>query len=226
MLDYVDITNEYLLRNRALPEVYTFEFNGRSFVGLNTVFAPPIFEDSFFFCEALSGQDGEKLLEIGSGTGLIAVTQALTGCNVTAVDLNPDAVANTRINSILHGVEQRVDAFVSDVFEQVDKGARFDRIFWNAPFVQQALEEDNLLQRSVFDPNYRSIQKYLSGFDSYLKDNGEAFLGFSSTSGDRPLLERLCRESRISLRLIQESRLADENGNYDFILELFELTKT
>ncbi|MBK9767005.1 MAG: 50S ribosomal protein L11 methyltransferase [Chloracidobacterium sp.] len=81
-------------------------------MGLNTVFAPPIFEDSFFFCEALSGKDGETLLEIGCGTGLFSITHALDGSMVTAVDLNPDAVANTKINSILAGVEHRVEACV------------------------------------------------------------------------------------------------------------------
>ncbi|MBK9767004.1 MAG: hypothetical protein IPP63_08260 [Chloracidobacterium sp.] len=102
---------------------------------------------------------------------------------------------------------------------------KFDKIFWNAPFIKADRNNMDLLERSVFDPNYRSIEKYLSGFDRYVEEDGRAFLGFSSSSGDNGMLERLCLRNHVSLKLVEESRLKDGDGHDDFALELYELLR-
>lgn len=77
-----------------------------------------------------------KLLDLCSGTGCIAVTLALetlTG-QVTAVDIDPEALAQTEENIRFFGVESRVRAVESDLFSSLEK-RRFDLIVSNPPYV-------------------------------------------------------------------------------------------
>jgi SAM-dependent methyltransferase len=48
---------------------------------------------------------GSRVLDVGCGTGVVAVTAARIGCAVTGLDLSPDLLARARENSALAGVE-------------------------------------------------------------------------------------------------------------------------
>jgi release factor glutamine methyltransferase len=226
MADYSEIVYEYLTANERLPAVYTFTFKELTFVGLNTVFSPVIFEDTFFFCENVPVKAGDEVLEIGCGTGMIAVCLALKGARVIATDINPDALINTKVNSILNHVEQQVNVFLSDVFASISSSIKFDVIFWNTPFIYRSAAKLNLLEASVFDPEYRSITQYISKITTYLKENGRAFLGFSSSSGNAKLLHQICAEHNINIRLYAQSFLGGEGGADAFSVELYELIVT
>jgi release factor glutamine methyltransferase len=192
MTDYNKTVYEYLSANQKLPAVYTFNYQDFRLVGLNTVFSPTVFEDTFFFCDNLPFNAGDTALEIGCGTGVISVYLASKGMCVTSTDINPEALINTTVNSILNGVEDSVYTFLSDVFDEINKSNQFDLLFWNAPFIYHPKFQLNLLEKSVFNSEYNGIKKYISGIKYYLKDTGRAFLGFSSSSGNFDLLNQIC----------------------------------
>lgn len=76
-----------------------------------------------------------RCLDLGCGAGALAVTMAATSRRVMAVDINPRAVALTRVNASLNGVSQ-LETAVGDLFEPL-RGARFDRIVSQPPFLPQ-----------------------------------------------------------------------------------------
>jgi len=58
-----------------------------------------ILNDTELFANNLPVVDGEEMLEIGPGTGVISITAAYKGAKkVVAIDINPDAVRNTQAN--------------------------------------------------------------------------------------------------------------------------------
>lgn len=61
----------------------------------------PIRAENFF---RLAISPGESFLDIGSGTGSIAVQAALLGAEVTAIDKKKEAIALTKQNADKHGV--------------------------------------------------------------------------------------------------------------------------
>lgn len=220
MNKYDAIVYEYLKKNTDLPEVYTFAHRGKPYIGLNTVFSPLIFEDTFFFAEKIPFSAGDHFLEVGCGTGLISVNSISQGCRAAcATDINPDAIKNTCLNAILHGVEHKMKVFVSDVFDQManSPALKFDIIFWNTPFIYSEKKQMDMMEKSVFDENYSGLTKYLSGAKFRLRDSGRLFIGFSSSSGDPALLNDLCRMYHCSLNLHARSYLED------FSLELYEI---
>lgn len=223
MNKYYSLVKEYLDANIALDRVYTFQHEGKWFIGINTVFSPIVFEDAYFFAQYIPSNPNDLFLEIGCGTGLVSICKALDGASVTATDINLDALTNTKINAILHSLEQRVCVLYSDVFDSLDKSDIFDVIFWNTPFIFSHSLISDSLAKSVFDCKYLSIKKFIEGFKSHLKVNGRAFLGFSSTSGDFIYLSNICNEIGISLKLIAQSFLEGDANEEEFSLELYEL---
>lgn len=79
-----------------------------------------------------------RILEIGTGSGCIAVACALAfpQASVVATDLSADALEVARINVDRHDLETRVKLVEADLFAGVE--GRFDLIVTNPPYVPEA----------------------------------------------------------------------------------------
>ena len=73
-----------------------------------------------------------QTLDLGTGTGILALKAATHSEKVVATDLNPQAAAFARFNALLNGVEN-VECLQGDAFAPV-AGRKFDLIFSNPPF--------------------------------------------------------------------------------------------
>ncbi|HEX7301117.1 MAG TPA: HemK2/MTQ2 family protein methyltransferase [Solirubrobacteraceae bacterium] len=91
--------------------------------------------DSWMLARALRAEAlpaGARVLDVCTGSGLLAVTAALGGARATAVDVSRRAVACAALNARLNGV--RVRALRGDLLAPV-RGERFDAIVSNPPYL-------------------------------------------------------------------------------------------
>ena len=74
--------------------------------------------------------DGDRVLDAGTGTGVLAAYLARAGCDVTTYEQDPEFAAVARENMALADVTDRVDVRTGDVLEAVEGGAlgRFDLV--------------------------------------------------------------------------------------------------
>lgn len=89
---------------------------------------------------ALGEEDlsGASVLDLCTGSGLLAIAAARAGAAATAVDVSRRAVLTVRLNARLNGV--RVTAVRGRLFEPLGS-ARFDVIVSNPPYVPSPQEE-------------------------------------------------------------------------------------
>lgn len=122
----------YLKKDRSLM------LHGLKLKVYQGVFHPGLFFSSKFLLEFMDAMDlqGKEVLDVGSGSGALAIAAARAGARVTAVDLNPLAVKNTTYNAEQNRVT--VNAVQSDLFSSLH--ARFQVIFVNPPFYPKSVE--------------------------------------------------------------------------------------
>jgi len=115
---------------------------------------------------------GKQALDVGTGTGVLALVLARAGAQVTATDLSPDAVACATENAGRLGLSERVTAVEADLFPPGD--ARFDLVVCNPPWLPY--EALTPLERAVYDPDSAFLRRFLAGVAPRLAAGGEAWL--------------------------------------------------
>lgn len=100
--------------------------------------------------ELLKAKPAARVLELGTGSGAIAVslTHKKQQARIVAVDLSPDALAIAKANASNHGVSERIDFRLGDLFAPV-KDELFDLIVSNPPYVTSS--EWEILSEEVRD---------------------------------------------------------------------------
>ena len=81
---------------------------------------------------------GRTVLDLCSGSGVLAIAAALQGASVTAVDVARRAGLAIELNALLNGVG--IEVRVGDLFAAVP-GRRFDVIVTNPPYVPSSTDE-------------------------------------------------------------------------------------
>jgi release factor glutamine methyltransferase len=136
---------------------------------------PPA-EDSYFLIKCI--QVGkEKILDMGTGTGIIALHMAQHGAQVTATDKTREAIMNTYENAHLNGLS--IQVIQSDLFRKISDC--FDVITFNPPYLPQGPPSD-----ISWDGGFKGIEladRFLREAQQYLKKEGRIYL-LLSTRGD------------------------------------------
>ncbi|MCK5037939.1 MAG: methyltransferase [Thermoplasmata archaeon] len=96
---------------------------------LDGVYEPA--EDSHLLLEAIQVERGMRVLEVGTGSGFIALHCAKAGAVVTATDISPLAIQNAKDNTKKNGLD--IDIVQTDLIQDID--GEFDLIIFNPPYL-------------------------------------------------------------------------------------------
>jgi release factor glutamine methyltransferase len=137
--------------------------------GIKLEIPPQVFHPGFFFSTQLLLQyinrlplQNKNLLELGAGSGLIAMYAAKQGAVVTATDINPIAIKYLHSNSVQNNVS--LEIIRSDLFTDIPNHS-FDIIAINPPY-------------------YKKQPVTLQDFAWFCGENGQYFSGlFSQLAG-------------------------------------------
>jgi tRNA1Val (adenine37-N6)-methyltransferase len=133
--------------------------------------------DAPLLADFIEPRPGEDLLELGTGSGVIALLLSLKPFRkITAVEIQPGLADLALRNVALNGLEDRIEIVLADI-RTYDPGRKFDVIFSNPPYIRGAsgrlsdLEEKSVakheLKCDVFDIMRRSR--------ALLKESGRAY---------------------------------------------------
>jgi SAM-dependent methyltransferase len=111
-------------------------------------------------------------LDLGCGCGIQALLLARHAEHVTATDINPRALALTRLNTVLNGISN-IQTLEGSYFEPVH-GRTFDLIVANLPYV--ITPENKHLYRDLGQGDDIPIRKNVQQIPAYLNEGGYAHL--------------------------------------------------
>jgi release factor glutamine methyltransferase len=152
----------------------------------------------------LEGRSNKRVLDLGTGTGCIAIS-ILTespSAHAVATDISPEAVAMARGNGERHGVGKRLEVRAGPWFDPLDTGESFDVIVSNPPYIERAVIETLKPDVRDFDPR-AALDGGPDGLDAYrailneakfwMKPDGAIVVETGAEQG--PKVSRLFRES-------------------------------
>jgi release factor glutamine methyltransferase len=202
----------YLRKERG----YTYD--GLKIRVMAGVFHPGFFYSTKFILSFLKQQklEQQSLLELGCGSGLIAVFASKQGAEVTASDLSRKAIENTQQNAERNGAP--VTTVLSDLFENIPK-KNFDWIIINPPYYAKSPGNDQELAWYC-GPDFEYFKKLFSSLNLYL--HGKTQVIMVLTKGcDIPVISAIAGKSGYSFDLISEKNVLFDGKDF-----LYRIQKT
>lgn len=188
---------------------------GRPLVILPEVFNPALFFSSDLLAELLDRTTippGARVLDLGTGSGVLAVCAARVAGEVAAVDINPAAVRCARINALLNGVEERLTVYEGDLFDPV-AGRTFDVVLFNPPYFRGR-------PRSPLDRAFRAtdvIERFAAGLPAALAPGGKALLVLSTNGEQAATLAALADQGYASRPLVRRDAISEQLTVYEVV---------
>jgi release factor glutamine methyltransferase len=150
-------------------------------------------DDTFLLLENLQVKMRDRVLEIGTGTGIIAIKASMKSRMVVATDINPYAIECATKN-IIANKSFNIELRQGNLFEPV-KGEKFDLILFNTPYLPTDDEEKiNDELNAAWDGGVDGrllIDQFIEGLPHYLKQGGRAQMVQSTLSDLNMTLKKL-----------------------------------
>lgn len=161
---------------------------------------------------------GADVLDLGCGSGVLGLAALASGAaSLIALDINPQAVANTKLNLSDLNFGSRGEARLSDVYSALSEGEKFDLIIFAAPYWNRKPVDD--LDRSCYDDDYRFFEAAIAGMPLLLRPKGHAYILFSD-QGDVGRAIRIIENAGLKIANMHLQRPLKMGGHIRIVWDL------
>jgi release factor glutamine methyltransferase len=182
------------------------------------VYAPA--EDSFLLAENLVVESGERVLDMGTGTGLLGLLAAKSANYVIGVDLNQLAIECARVNAKINNI-RKFTTRTSDLFSHVPES--FDLIIFNPPYLPTEdwePKDEETISWAGGRSGREVIDRFLKKAKDHLVRSGRVLMVGSSLSDYEKTL-RILEGQGFEISLLASKKLDFEElvvikANYNF----------
>ncbi len=156
---------------------------------------------------------GRRVLEIGTGTGLLALCSLQAGATqAVATDINPNAVLNARFNGGRLGFAgklevRQVSLQQPGAYEVIRADERFDVIISNPPWVNRVPQRID--EFALYDASFNLLRTLLDGLPQHLVPGGRALLAYGCVDGIKTLQAEGAKRG-YTIRMVDDDRDLDK----------------
>lgn len=161
-------------------------------------------EDSFLILKHIKEYAEGNVLDMGTGSGILAIEAAKYADSVLAVDVNDEAVRNIR-NKIRKNRINNIKTMKSDLFENMNKDNKFDLIMFNPPYLPDKPEVKDIALDGGRQ-GYELIERFLKKAKDFLSKEGRVLLLFSSLT-KKGVLDRILKREGYSFKQVDSKKL-------------------
>ena len=165
-------------RVRVLGDTYRISEN---------VFNPGRYYTSKFMAENIDVKATDKVLDMGTGSGIQAIAAARRALRVVGVDINPEAVHCAKENVRAAGLEDRVTVMQGDLFSSLGGEDKFDVILFTPPYFGGTPR--TIFEHALMDPDKALIKKFFINARDYLTRDGHVQMLYSSIAAHERVLQ-------------------------------------
>ena len=157
-------------------------------------------DDTFLLAENLEIKEGQSVLEIGTGSGLVSMYASLLSDDVTATDINYNALELAEKNFKLNNINT-IKLEFGDLFEPV-KDKKFDVVLFNTPYLPT--DSDDIINDDLnyaFDGGLdgrKVIDRFINQVSNHLNDKGIVQIIQSSLSDNDRTLDMFDRNGFVA----------------------------
>ncbi len=165
-------------------------------------------EDSFLFGENLQVKAGTRVLDMGTGCGILGILAAKVA-RVVAVDLNPYAVRCAKGNARLNNVSGKISFIQGDLFTGLIDTPSFDVILFNAPYLPTGNSVQNSWIRYAWAGGTigrQVIDRFISEVQRHLKPEGHVLMMQSNLAKIEETIFRF-KEYNLKAKVMVEQKL-------------------
>ncbi|MFH1587258.1 MAG: HemK2/MTQ2 family protein methyltransferase [Candidatus Diapherotrites archaeon] len=154
----------------------------------------PLRHENTYLAKKLAVKKGDNVLDLCTGSGIIAIFAAEKAGKVYATDINPRALLFAEFNSKMNGTENKIEFRQGDLFGPV-KGMKFDLITANPPFEPVPKEAGYYLHSAGGEKGTKVLEKILSDIENHLKPGGSFQIIAWIPESKMPVLEKITKEN-------------------------------
>jgi len=151
------------------------------------VFNPKYYYTSKFMARHIRVTPEDCVLDMGTGSGIQAITAGKTASRVLAVDINPEAVQYAERNVEVNGLSNKISVMEGDLFSSIGKDQKFSVILFTPPYMKGSPECH--FDHAIFDCDKRLLGRFFKDAKEFISPNGYVQMVYSSIADPEGVVE-------------------------------------
>lgn len=203
LIQVTELQKAYIQKIRTVKKPYHIKIENKNLIILPKVFPP--YTDSFLIANVMKIAATDVVMDVCSGSGILALFAADKAAHVIATDISSYSIKNIRLNAVVQNVQDKLRAVKADVFPK-EPMAPVDVILFNPPYSDHPAK--NLVERTVWDEGHRTVIRFFKNVDKYLKTNGKIYMGWANFA-DLDYLKNMIKSFGFKSRTVATCREGD-----------------